>query len=118
MRAKPGQHAVRCGLPELRKFSRSGHTLARTTRGPLNFLEGARFDLPDPLARDMELRSEVFERERRIDQLARLEYVAFAVVEDREGQAKRRPPGLVLLTLGETRLLVRTLLHQPVLPLD
>ena len=85
---------------------------------PLHLLKGARFDLPDPFAGDMELRSEVLEGERRIDQPARLEDVAFAVVEDRKGQAKRRPASLVLLTFGEIAIPVGTFLHQPVLPLD
>jgi hypothetical protein len=44
-------------------------------------------DLPDPLAGDAELHGEALERQRRIDQPARLEDVAFAVVEDFEGQA-------------------------------
>ena len=44
--------------------------------------------------------------------------MTFAVIEDRERHAKRPSSRLRFLAFGETRFLVGSFVHQPVLPLD
>ena len=91
---------------------------ARRMTGVLDLLEGAMFDLPDPLARDGKLGGEFLKRERRIDEPARLENSAFAVVEDLERKAQHLSAGLQLPTLGDTQFRIGVFVHQQVLHLD
>src|SRR5712692_7984280 len=82
----------------------------------LHLLEGAHLDLAHALARDAELVGELLERDRVVDQPARLEDATLALIEHGERLAERLAAVVGLLVLGEPGLLAGALVDQPVLP--
>src|SRR6516225_515068 len=83
---------------------------------PLHLLEGAHLDLTHALARHAELGRQVLERDRVIDEPARLEDAPLALVEHRERFTERLFAIVGFLVLDEPRLLIGDLVDEPVLP--
>src|SRR5215468_1903165 len=83
----------------------------------LHLLEGTHAYLVHALARYAELVRELIERDRLFGESARLEDAPLPVVERGDRQGEGLTAAVELLACGECRLLVGTLVNQPVLPL-
>src|SRR6516225_395023 len=105
------------GLRRRRDVRRDFHRGDAVLHRLLHLLEGAHLDLAHALARDAELVGELLERDRLVNEAARLEDAALALVEHGQGLAQSLAAVVGLLALGEPRLLACALVDQPVLPL-
>ena len=79
----------------------------------LHLLEGARLNLPHPLARDAEFVGEHSKRDRVFGQAPRFEDPALANVEFRQGLDQRLAPIFQLFVLDQDALLARRVIDQP-----
>src|SRR5262249_6764882 len=82
----------------------------------LDLLERAHFDLTHALARDAELLREILEGRGLVLQTPLDQDLALARIERRHRPVQQLVPAAELLVLGETRLLARPFIDQPVLP--
>ena len=82
----------------------------------LNPLKGALLDLPDPLARDLKLDTELAEGARRIEKPTPLKDLSFSIIKYCERHAQRLLPDLRLLAFDNMRFLIGSCVHQPILP--
>ena len=78
----------------------------------LQFLERTHLDLADSLARHAEPGRQLFQRRRLVGEAARLEDLAFALVERRQRGCQLRLALIELLALAEVRFLARRVIDQ------